>query len=217
MAYSDMEDMEIMKKFPLAVFVLALMCAVSSAFAGGPPMFIVSAPTGMYSYGYPLVHEAIHWLPIPGQGTIEYTVGFTQNWGLSYSESSSWTAIVDNATGALIAEEGTFSAPAVINGVFWSGINENRTQVPFEAKLLGPEWGPRKFTLWGPAGNVVGSTILHSQETYSATVTPAKVGLANANQAYYFRLETVPEPGSMTVMLSGLIGLGGVILRRRRA
>ena len=195
------------------------MCAIAPAFAGGPPLFVVSAPTGTYSYGYEVMHDACHWLPLPDQHTIEYAVGFTQNWGSNYSEGSSWTAIV-NSAGTLIADEGTFKAPSVIDGVFWSGVSENRAQVPFEAELLGSEWGPRKFTLCDLAGNIVGSTILHDHETYSTMVTPAKVGLANADQAYHFRLEAVPEPSSLVGLLSmmtGSLGLGALIERYRRA
>lgn len=201
----------------LITILLLSLFATPAVFAGGPPFFYVSVPTGIISpWGQELVHDAVYFLPGVGGGT-PYTRTFADNCGSNYSTSSSWTAIVKD--GERYAEICTSAAPSIINGIVWSAIGETRTEFALNVMMNssvpvdGDMWGARRFQLWTPGGELIADQLLHIGDMYTTTLTVYPTDNI-ATGSYNWQLSQVPEPSCLLAFCGGLIGLLGVVKRR---
>lgn len=196
-----------MKKFGFAIIVvLALIGAVTSAFAAGPPAWAVSVDTGrtevdLYGNTVPVTNSTIVWLGQPGAGSVGYGLSNPNYYTTSYPA-------IDIA-GTLYAEADIEKANGVY-GVIQSKADETRPYYQTTFTLLGAEWGTMLLTVKNSVGFPV---ILNNEYTNRTSGT----FWLSSSERYTYSLTSIPEPSSILAFGSGLVGLGGLALRRRRA
>lgn len=206
----------------LVVVLIAILTIVIPATAGGPPVFCVSVPTGIFApWGQELVHDTMLWVtPEP-----TYLENFAHAWSTSYNESSSWAGMrfVGDEDHLLYSGGSLHEAPIKLEGILWSGLAENRETIPVNVSMYadpifyGNPWGAaRRFSIFGADGALLRETVLRPGDTYSTTLAPLKAAFAgDATNGYIWQLQAVPEPSSL-MALGALLVPGMLSMRRRK-
>ena len=193
-----------MKKFRIGMVVLvalALVSAISPAFAGGLPSWYVAVSSGQYApWGQEIVSDAI--------ATVDTDFPESNDTFAPPPKTTSWTSIVIN--GYYMGYISRSTAPSEIVGKIWSGSNESRQYYQTTFALYGTVWGNRELTVRRDSDNF--PVILNEpvSDGYNQTFW------LSSSESYSYSLTSVPEPGSLLAMGSGLVGLVGFGFRTRR-
>lgn len=206
--------------FSLAIALLLSLLVATAAFAGGPPQLWIGIPTGQIGpWGQERVESAT---AVVGE---QFEVPFADGW-FPYDGSVTYAAIESVPGGLPLSAKSGVPVMGQLwwVGYIWSGLGESRSQFQTTFSIGDVDWEYRwELEVYRPTDELnepwTAVTMSHGDHLYLNMDTIKVSNLDDWRDGYMFRVyatPTVPEPGSMLALFSGLIGLVGFGIRRRK-
>lgn len=198
---------------------IAALAGVPPIQNGGPPQLWVGIPTGQTApWGQERIESAAC---VVGE---QFEVPFADGW-FPYDGSVTYAAIESVPGGLPLSAKSGVPVMGQLwwVGYIWSGLGESRSQFQTTFSIGDVDWEYRwELEVYRPTDELnepwTAVTMSHGDHLYLNMDTIKVSNLDDWRDGYMFRVYAtpVPEPGSMLAMFTGLIGLVGFGIRRRK-